>query len=688
MADPLMEFAQATGLRAMPVLYGVGDHGGGPTRKDLRKLQEMDAWPVYPRVEFSTLRHFFALAEQVEGLPVIKGERNFVFEGCYTSQARQKEANRHSENLMFAAEAAAVLGERLAGVAYPQDNLVEAWHSLLFDQFHDILPGSGVRATRHYTLGHAQDVQATAMMARTNALRALGQRVNTDALRCEFAPGGALRAHKDEVESGVALGAGVGNATATGGESAFSVTRTSDRAYLVFNPLAHPRTEVVRVKLWDTTLDHALLVATSEAAAPQPVQVMGTGTYAGHDFLEVAFPVEVPALGYRTVCVSDRRVELGLPVPEENSLWDGVGGALRTREPSQAVLENEFLAVRLDPASGSIVSLVDKRAKREYVHPGEHLGVLQYCVETYEGMSAWVIGRFKSREDLLQGGQLVKVDSGPHVQTYRWRRKVGDTTVVLDISLSQGMRRIDFELRVDWREVGSREIGIPHLKIRFPVDLAVGSSGPVAKYEIPFGSIERDLFNGEEVPAQRWVDLFGSDGVGITLVNTSKYGYNVEGTSLNMTLLRASIDPDPLPDLGDHVIRYALLPHAAGWGEGDATQAGEDLNIPLVVSSVDFHAGDLPAAKSLVSVEPKSVRLASLKRAENGNGMIMRLVEVEGVAVEAKVHIAADLLGDAASGTEVDILERPLSENSARIEGETLTVRVPAFGTTTVCVAA
>ncbi len=682
-ADPLVEFAQSTGIHAMPVLYGVGDHGGGPTRKDLRKLLEMDTWPIYPRVQFSTLRRFFDLAEAAENLPVIQGERNFVFDGCYTSQARQKEANRHGENLMYAAEAAAVLGERLAGVTYPQDNLVEAWHALLFDQFHDILPGSGVRATRHYTLGHAQDVQATAMMARTNALRAIGGRVNTDALRQGFATQGALRLYKDEVESGIAMGAGVGNATGTGGESGFSVTRTSDRAYLIFNPLAHPRTDVVRAKLWDTTLDPKLLVVTSEGLEPQPVQVTGSGSYAGHDYLEVAFPIEVPALGYRAVCVSDRRAELGLPLPEGPSLWDGVGGALRTREPSDAVLENEILMVRLDPASGSIVSLVDKRTKREFVKPGEHLGVLQFCIEAYEGMSAWVIGQFARREDLLQGGKLTAIDRGPHVQSYRWQRKIGETSLSLDISLARGVPRVDFELRVDWREAGSRDGGIPHLKVRFPMDVRNGRQGPLARYEIPFGTIQRDLFAGEEVPAQRWVDLSGEDGVGITLVNTSKYGFNVEGTSLNMTLLRASIDPDPLPDLGDHVIRYALVPHAAGWGEGNGAQAGEDLNVPLVVSSVDFHAGDLPAVASLISVTPQNVRLAALKRAEDGQGMVLRLVEVEGKAGEAQVRVAAGLLDDAGAA-EVDTLEHPVNEDTVRLEGEVLTVSVPAFGITTV----
>ena len=103
---------------------------------------------------------------------------------------------------------------------------------------------------------------------------------------------------------------------------------------------------------------------------------------------------------------------------------------------------------------------------------------------------------------------------------------------------------------MDWREIGHPEQGIPHLKVRFP--LAVHDPEP--RYEIPFGSIRRDLFDGEEVVALRWVDLSESDGQGVTLVNSSKYGFSLGGDSLNMTLLRASIDPDPLPDLGKHTI--------------------------------------------------------------------------------------------------------------------------------------
>ncbi len=684
MADPLMDFTQATGLTVMPVLYGVGDHGGGPTRRDIRKLLEMNTWPIYPRVAFSTLRRFYEIAEQeATTLPTIRGERNVVFAGCYTSQARQKEANRHGENLMYAAETAAVLGEQLGGVPYPQENLEEAWRNLLFDQFHDILPGSGVRETRAYTLGQAQESQAVAGMARTTALRALGQRVNTETLRRDFAAGDALRAYKDEQEAGIAMGAGVGNATSVGGESAVSLTRSSDRAYLIFNPLAHRRNEVICVKLWDTQLDPKLLVATSEGHAPVPVQVLGTGHYAGHHFLEVAFPVEVPALGYRVVCVSDRREALGLPAPDEPSLWNGVGGALRTRKPQRTTLENEFFAVELDAASGTIKSLVDKHSGREWVAPGKPLAMLQYCLEAYEGMSAWVIGQFKRQEDLLDSGTLTQIHAGPHIQAYRWTRQLYDTMLELEISLAAGVPRIDFQLRVDWREIGDREQGIPHLRVCFPTAI----EDPIARYEIPFGSLRRDRFDGQEVPAQRWVDLSEGDGTGLTLANTSKYGFGVEGSTLTMTLLRASIDPDPLPDLGEHVIRYALIPHGPGWRQGAMMQAGESLNIPLSVISCEFHTGDLPATYTFIEVEPANVRLVAVKRAQDGEGFILRLIEVEGATTEAQVRLAPTLLDKSAQAVEVGTLERPLEPNVARLEDGRLTVPVPKFGITSVRVA-
>jgi len=692
-ADPVVEFAQTTGLQQMPVLYGVGDHGGGPTRADLRRLIEMDAWPVFPKFTFSTLHNFFRTAEAaleagMARVPEITGERNRVFTGCYTSQARQKWANRRGENLLYTAEAAAVLGARLADVPYPQANLETAWRKLLFDQFHDILPGSGVRDTRHYTLGHAQETQAAAALATTNALRALAARVDTNALRRAFTTD-ATRAYKDAVESGRA-GAGVGNASGTGGASAFGAAHLSDRAFLIFNPLPTPRTEVVEVKLWDTQLDPQHLIVTGHGAEAQRVQVLDKGGYWAHDYLTVAFPVELPALGYRAVCISDRAAEFGLLPTEPGDPWAGQGGSWRMIEPPDYTLENEYLKVTLDPASGGLVSLYDKQTGREWIPEGEAAGVFQYALEANNGMTAWVIGDFLQQTDLLDGGVLKRVQTGPYVNTFRWTRTIGkrgdsrDTTLELDITVRQGVPRVEFRLRVDWREIGDKERGIPHLRVRFPlaVDGAPASTRP--RYEIPFGSLVRNLVNGEEVVAQRWADVAEADGQGVALVNTSKYGHSFDQGTLALTLLRASIDPDPLPDLGEHVIEYALVPHGAGWTAGASMQAGEALNLPPVVASCGFQDGDLPPALSLVAVEPANVRLTALKQAEDGDGLILRLVEVDGSATTARITFAPELLPEGAVAVEVDMMERPLSISLARVEEQTVVVELSALGITTV----
>jgi alpha-mannosidase len=265
---------------------------------------------------------------------------------------------------------------------------------------------------------------------------------------------------------------------------------------------------------------------------------------------------------------------------------------------------------------------------------------------------------------------------GPYVKTFRWTRKIGASTLTLDITLRQGAPQVDYRLTVDWREMGSQE-GTPHLRVRFPLAL----DDPQPRYEIPFGAIERDP-NAGEVPALRWADLSEADGAGVTLVNDSKYGFRVEDTTLSMTLLRASIDPDPLPDLGEHTIAYALMPHGAGPAAGRVLQAAEEMNQPLTVLSCGFQEGDLPAEASFVAVAPQNVRLAALKAGEDGEALILRLIEVGGIDAEARVTLSPLLRAQAASA--VDLLERPTEGGDVQLEEQTLRVQIPARGIVTV----
>jgi alpha-mannosidase len=133
MGTGLTTFTRETGVKDFLYLYGVGDHGGGPTRADLRRAKQLMQWPIFPTVKFSTTHAFFNAVEAANPkLPVIDGDMNFVFEGCYTSQSSVKRANRVSENILPEAETLALVAGALDGMEYPSDMLVTNWRRTLF----------------------------------------------------------------------------------------------------------------------------------------------------------------------------------------------------------------------------------------------------------------------------------------------------------------------------------------------------------------------------------------------------------------------------------------------------------------------------------------------------------------------------------------------------------------------------
>ncbi|MDG0814595.1 glycoside hydrolase family 38 N-terminal domain-containing protein [Cohnella rhizosphaerae] len=177
------DICRQTGLKTYLKVYGVGDHGGGPTRRDLERLQDMNDWPIYPRLRFGTYREFFAMADAIaDRFPVMRGEQNFIFTGCYTSQTRIKTANRMGEAALNEAEAISALANVETGKAYPAEAFEEAWRNVLFNQFHDILPGSGVIETREHALGLFQNTMATANTHRKLAMERIAADIDTSGL--------------------------------------------------------------------------------------------------------------------------------------------------------------------------------------------------------------------------------------------------------------------------------------------------------------------------------------------------------------------------------------------------------------------------------------------------------------------------------------------------------------------------
>ena len=173
-----------------------------------------------------------------------------------------------------------------------------------------------------------------------------------------------------------------------------------------------------------------------------------------------------------------------------------------------------------------------------------------------------------------------------------------NTFFTQDVILYSGIDRVDFRTDVDWWEDKTM------LKVAFPV--AVSDS--VATYEIPYGHITRSVLDRTrwekaqiEVPAERWADLSQSD-YGVSLLNKSKYGYDIKGNLMRLSLLRSPKWPDPTADRGEHVIEYSIYGHKGGWEEGRTVQRGYELNTPLIPVMVEPRRGKLPPAGSFFTM--------------------------------------------------------------------------------------
>lgn len=166
------------------------------------------------------------------------------------------------------------------------------------------------------------------------------------------------------------------------------------------------------------------------------------------------------------------------------------------------------------------------------------------------------------RAEPLANGVLELLREGPNEVAVRLRGRHNQSDYSLTISLAAGSRQVSFELDVNWLERGDPASGVPALRASFPLAITEGR----ANFEVPCGLLERPA-DGEEAPALNWVDLTGpaSEGggqlLGAALLNDCKYGHQLSEDALRLTLLRSSHDPDPLPELGHHTIRFALVPH-------------------------------------------------------------------------------------------------------------------------------
>lgn len=625
-------------------ITGVGDHGGGPTRENIEMVHQLDKTPGYPSVKFTTAGDFFRKAsKEMDGRPTHRGEMQFIFEGCYTNVAGIKEGNRNSENSLFASEFFNTL-RWLNGDKYPAAELNDLWQTVTFNEFHDILPGSAIYEANREAVARYSEVLRKSTELRNNAFRKMA----------------------DEVQFQKGLGQPV---------VAYNLQPSSRKAVVEAKVYSHEEPVTAKFASWGNyygsnyiqTIDKGqgnvpTVLVRDASGKTYPAQVVwGKSTPPGFTS-KVQFIVDnLPAGGYKTFYVDMTKPgETSEPIPFKDNTF-----------------ETDFFKIKFDMKTGGIVSLYDKRYNKEYVKEGGQLNKLRIYLEDKKGgMKSWTINKIVKEEDITNVASVKVVENGPVRACVETVKTWGKSRFIERTYLYRSYPRIGYDMEVHWLETGSDTTDSPMLRALFPIAI----ENPVFNCQVPFDVVERptDLRktplsykqfskdwiqienpDGQEVPAQKWVDL--TDGVtGIALLNNTKYGHSYHKGDLRITLLRAAGAPDIYPNLGKFNISYALYPHAGDWKNGVWAE-GEDFNVPVYAAEppslalVKAHA-TRPEEASFFALDAPGVIISGMKQSEEGNELILRLFEVYGK--ETTVNLKLPVSVNAAC--RLNILELPL----------------------------
>jgi alpha-mannosidase len=334
------------------------------------------------------------------------------------------------------------------------------------------------------------------------------------------------------------------------------------------------------------------------------------------------------------------------------------------------ILENELLRVVVD-AGGALEQVLDKAAGREVLEG--RANQLWAYVDKPREWDAWDIDESYEQEGQKIGGveQIEVLESGPLRAAVQVKRAWRDSRIIQTYQLLAGSRRLDIETHVEWHE---RQI---LLRALFPMNVRSHEG----TFETMYGVVRRPTDRNTswdvarfEVSAHRFADL-SETGYGVALLNDGKYGHSARDNVLGISLLRSPMHPDPLADEGEHHFTYSLFPHEGDWTEAGVVGEAFALNSPLCVAEATPDTGELPPESSLAAVEGVALALGSLKRAEDGRGLILRLYEPHGARGKSILRF----MGEIKRAERVNLLEEAADETRLTTEGSTLCVEVRPF---------
>ncbi|HEY9908374.1 MAG TPA: alpha-mannosidase [Thermosynechococcaceae cyanobacterium] len=624
MATYACDWETKTGIPISLWLPGVGDHGGGPTRDMLEVARRWARSPFFPRIEFTTALNYLQQLESdfAADLPVWNSELYLEFHrGCYTTHGDQKKINRDAEAMLYKTELWASMETICTGVSYPKPELEKAWKMVLFNQFHDILPGTSIRQVYIST-----DLD----------------RFKTEYICETLSPG------FNEIANIPSLPA---------------PPYPDAKLLMVSNSLNWKRSGVASFYYDLSLAEEGLERCKVYSLEGQEIEfqesradLIRTSEFCSYTISFLA--EDIPPVGYRCYWTCFHDVD-----PLVDSSSDGRCSA------NEFILENEFLTVVVDSETGNLSSIFDKVNQREVLSaPGNQFQAFQDSGQYWD---AWNIDPSYAQYP-LPAATLAHVRCSTHSfeASIYIERTFAQSRFSQTYSLSRNSPILKIDSHAKWQELHVL------VKAAFPLNL----EAEAVTYEIPCGTIERSTRPQTDQDRAKWeVSALGwatlSDGnYGVSLLSDCKHGYDTQPNQLRLSLLRGSEFPDPKADRDyrSHTFTYAIYPHGGDWKSAHTARYAYELSHPLDCNSCTIEeptkAGTLPPVGSFLDLGAENLILTAFKQSEDDpNQWVLRCYECHGE--EAELTLQSDLGLELVE--EIDLLERPI----AKIQGGSVKIK-------------
>lgn len=574
-------FEQIDNNNSIMCFYGVGNHGGGPTKENLATIHRLQANSDNREIVFSTPIQFFEENKNLE-LPCVMDELQYHAIGCYSALSAVKNANKKAECNLFKAEAMASISNLIGdSVNYPKNELRQAWENVLFNQFHDILPGTSIRSAYEDTFNLYGEANAIMSRLLNNSIQRLTWDIDIKHIE---------------------------NST----------------PFVVLNLTQWQQEQPIEAEVPLKYGDWDLFDYKGNKIECQIIESESTIDRQVHPRGRICFTTSLPSFGYKAFYLKQS------DIPKQNLSL-----------PESFILENKFLKIEIDKSTGRILYMFDKQSK---VQVFDDVGAGPVLMEDMSDTWSHGITNYCGKILDFEVEDIQIVDYGRVKHCIRVIYSYKNSKFILEYSLYNNMKHLNVKVKSylsDQQALVKLEYPIYVNAPKVTADMSFGyierdCSGKESFYHkfVDLEGVHKETQNAYGVSIAtdgRYSYSADNNTLYITALRNTVYAHHEPYICDNMY--------KNCTDEGYNEFELIIYPHSNTWKKADTLAISHQLNIKPIVQMESYHKGNKGTEDTFININKNNIVVSALKQCEKNKDFIIRLAEYMGHDTEVAVDI-------------------------------------------------